>query len=532
MRRRFIYLGGLLAWLFSGFVFAATAPSTYSAYTGTDIKPVPPAPSLGPANSFIKDPTFGSRILRVTDPNTSSGDSFIPTEAGVHRTWNADSTAFKLTTSGNSSLWMEFNPSTFKVGDGSATPKPHPLSINANWEWSTVNPDVIYFLNGNQIASYNKATGVTKNLAGPPTGEPVVSYAVVVGADNWVCSAAGAGIQDSFQKIFCVNPSNTSQTVFIDAPNQTINGVAQSDPNWPTAASGQTLGIHSIDGGGGAGASWLEVDFHQQSWGANGDSVFNLATQKWSLLTNGDFYWSGHLCLGNGRLANAAGSQDGRDSRGFVSRDPSDLMNASKYTFFMQPQTTQNWNDEDHCSWFNAASNPSAPVLSSRVVEQASAPWLTWYGEIVAAATDGSNTVWRFAHNHSGPVSVPTGTNYYTEGFAQISNDGRWALFSSYWDGTLGASTGNQFEISTRIDTFIVELVPSSTNPPPPCDLNGDGSTNVNDVQLCVNQAIGISACIPHGQPGSGDINQDGVCNVIDVQRVANAAMGGACVSP
>ena len=63
---------------------------------------------------------------------------------------------------------------------------------------------------------------------------------------------------------------------------------------------------------------------------------------------------------------------------------------------------------------------------------------------------DGSNTVWRFAHNHN------TSSCYYGESFAQISNDGKWALFSSTWDGTLGADTA--FGCKTRIDTFIVEL--------------------------------------------------------------------------
>src|ERR1051326_926527 len=82
---------------FSSLLIAQTAPSTYSAYTGTDAKPIPTAPALGPANSVITDPTFGSRILRVTDANTRSGESFISTDAGFHRAWNANSTAVKLT---------------------------------------------------------------------------------------------------------------------------------------------------------------------------------------------------------------------------------------------------------------------------------------------------------------------------------------------------------------------------------------------------------------------------------------------------
>jgi hypothetical protein len=60
---------------------------------------------------------------------------------------------------------------------------------------------------------------------------------------------------------------------------------------------------------------------------------------------------------------------------------------------------------------------------------------------------------------------------------------------------------------------------------PSACDVNGDGTTNVADVQLEVNQAIGIAPC-------TADINHDGACNVVDVQRLVNAALGAACISP
>jgi hypothetical protein len=66
-------------------------------------------------------------------------------------------------------------------------------------------------------------------------------------------------------------------------------------------------------------------------------------------------------------------------------------------------------------------------------------------------------------------------------------------------------------------------------SPPPPagsaCDLNSDSATNVSDVQLCANQAIGVTTC------ATGDINHDSNCNVVDVQRVVNAALGGQCVT-
>src|SRR5215470_8165534 len=157
---------------------ADSAPSRYSAYTGTDTKAIPPAPALGPANSVINDPTFGSRILRVTDPNTNAGESFISTDSGFHRTWNANSTAIKLTGPHGDGYWLEFNPTTFSVGNGSSKPAIHSLPFGANWEWSTIDPDIIYFLNGNQIGKYNKSTGVTTNLGGPPNGDAVTYMAV------------------------------------------------------------------------------------------------------------------------------------------------------------------------------------------------------------------------------------------------------------------------------------------------------------------------------------------------------------------
>ena len=443
---------------------ADNAPSRYTAYTGNDAKPLPQTPALGPANSVISDPTFGSRILRVTDQNTQSGLSFISTDAGFFRAWNADSTAIKLSGPHGDGYWLEFNPSTFKVGDGSSRPAVHAVPFGATWEWSAVDPNIIYYLNGNQIAKYNKATGASTNLGGPSTGDPLGYMAVVIGADSWVCAAAGPGVQNTRYKIFCLNPVSTGTSKLIDVYSKTINGVPQGDPNWPTSASGQVIGIHDISGG--TGASWLEVTFHQQSWGANGGAVFDLATNTWSLITNADIYWGGHVSMGNGRYANASGSVDGRDSRGMVLRNPDNAMNSNDYRFIYQPPNTSNgWCDADHNSWLNSFTNANAPILISRYGGSSSCYQYAWTGEIDAAAVDGSNTVWRFAHNHNAGFSC-----YYGQSFAQISNDGKWALFSSYWDGTLGADTS--FGCSNRIDTFIVDLMsataPSSGPTPPP----------------------------------------------------------------
>lgn len=56
------------------------------------------------------------------------------------------------------------------------------------------------------------------------------------------------------------------------------------------------------------------------------------------------------------------------------------------------------------------------------------------------------------------------------------------------------------------------------------CDLNGDGTVNVIDVQLAINMDLGVTPC-------TANIDGADVCNVVVVQRVINAALGGTCVT-
>jgi len=467
-----------------------TAPSTYSAYTGTDSKPIPSAPLLGAVNTSINDPTFGSRILRVTDQNTLAGGSLISAEGGFFRTWNANSTAIKLQDAHGSAYWLEFNPATFKVGDGSSTPVLHQPPFDSRWIWSAVNADVIYaarYWSGqNGFTKYNKVDQTSTYLGAPSNGDRVPTEPVVVGMDKWVCAAAGLGQQNTYPEIFCLDPNNPSNTLLINVPAKTLNGVLSSDPNWPTTDTnpdpntntcdtGQTvIGIHSIDGS--AGNAWLGVSFHCDDFGRGGNAVFNLTTRTWSLLrdqdhSGGDVYWGGHNTIGDGKFVNGSGSISGRDSRGAVTRNPDGLNPVLRH--IMEPPALPNngscdpdvapnycWYDGEHSSWFNAATNPNAPVLFSRYSTQTRpSPLPAWSDEIIAAATDGSNTVWRFAHNHASPGE---GAQFYNQGFAQISPDGRWALLASYWDGTLGDSNPGDF-LPKRIDTFIVELSSTAT---------------------------------------------------------------------
>jgi hypothetical protein len=57
----------------------------------------------------------------------------------------------------------------------------------------------------------------------------------------------------------------------------------------------------------------------------------------------------------------------------------------------------------------------------------------------------------------------------------------------------------------------------------PTCYVNGNLAVSVSNVQLIVNQALGVA-------PAVDDLNGDGVVNVIDVQ-IINAALGLGCAA-
>ena len=66
-------------------------------------------------------------------------------------------------------------------------------------------------------------------------------------------------------------------------------------------------------------------------------------------------------------------------------------------------------------------------------------------------------TVWRFAHHRSDYNNIgPSDTDsfWYTPR-PNISTNGRWAIFTSNWEKTLGDDT---LELNKRQDVFLVKL--------------------------------------------------------------------------
>jgi len=71
----------------------------------------------------------------------------------------------------------------------------------------------------------------------------------------------------------------------------------------------------------------------------------------------------------------------------------------------------------------------------------------------------------------------------------------------------------------------LVSPCTAGTIRPNTCDINVSGGVNVADVQLIINEALGII-------PATHDLNRDSRVNVADVQLVINAALGLGCNLP
>jgi hypothetical protein len=90
----------------------------------------------------------------------------------------------------------------------------------------------------------------------------------------------------------------------------------------------------------------------------------------------------------------------------------------------------------------------------------------------------------------------------------------------------INANVGYQSGTNSNPRWSILPRGSGGGSPPPTvsrCDVNSDGSTNVLDIQLTINQALQPATCT------TGDVDRNGTCNVIDVQIVVNTTLGSAC---
>lgn len=180
---------------------------------------------------------------------------------------------------------------------------------------------------------------------------------------------------------------------------------------------------------------------------------------------------TGHQAFGYSHMIN---DPDNRDMAEVVVRP---LNNLSSVTELVNPLPNPQQFTDSHWSWNDSSSSDTMPVcgsfyMSNRAgdgtLSPTSNPLLAitapYDREIDCVATSGPSRVWRFAHNRgtgASNASANSGSNFFAIPIGNVSQDGRFYMFSSDWDWQLGSDAGSwgcPYSGQCRTDVFIVEL--------------------------------------------------------------------------
>jgi hypothetical protein len=184
-------------------------------------------------------------------------------------------------------------------------------------------------------------------------------------------------------------------------------------------------------------------------------------------------FCDGHTVMGYTHMINPAGAGS---NVSLLMRPLSDLQRSVQ---LLPPEITVPSSMDVHWSWNNADPADTTPVCGAYsrssfklqgngTANPATNPVLSvrqaWDREVVCVATSGPPKVWRFAHHHATGAcnaSAKDGSCFGSIAIGNVSQDGKFFLFGSDWDWSLGSDPHNPGCPTSgrcRTDAFVVEL--------------------------------------------------------------------------
>ena len=424
---------------------ALAPPPISGVITDREPRPLPALPAIQPGQ-VITDPTFGARILRVTGP-TSSGASFRTPDSGVQRAWNADSTRFVSEDTYGQQHVFWFEPEKFRVRRRSVvefrrrTPGGHEIVAfnGSDASWHDTDPDLLFGRYGNRIIkSYNVVTNTWATIVDLDT------LGLDLPEDSYT---GGVYVQNNHLLTVCGGAANDLNhwLVYIDLENGNTDCL-------------DTLGLTQFNDGKGFTVHGSVMDLSaryvlMQPASGSGDTTH---LYIWEPGTNHirqvSTAISGHFSVGHGVWV----TQDCK---------PGTAWDAAQWCFrdFQWPDEVTNIIEPvlepkemylaDHSCW-TSMHDLADPFISATYRHRADpCPWRAWDEEILRINCM-SGVVERHAHHRSSVITEAGGFDYWATPRANLSCDGKWAIFTSNW----GRSLGTDLENNARQDVFLVEL--------------------------------------------------------------------------
>ena len=454
---------------------ALQVPVKYRATTSRIVRPKPALPTLGAAGARFSDPTFGSSILRVTDGNTrpgSPGRSFTAPSAAHQLAWNATSDLFYVRSIDGEFIPYSFDARTMTASrlapsatdDGGLV-----VSSQVEPQFSFVSSNLLFgsrqdpVNNWPIIQQFDFTTFTYADILnlGAVTTISTGTYAGALSssaaAPEKLCVLFGGSSQDSHFKVAVFEATGAAPVVLDSLASTVTTGGVTSNTNIP-------LGIYLHH-------AWMEqsgryVILYTVNQQPVPYFVWDLST---GMISSVDRNAGGHDATGfRWQINQACCTTTTWDAAQWELRA---LSAPAGTTDVINPVLTpEEIYLADHTSWNNAQPGTLVPILSSlyRYYNGTynTTPWRAWDDEIVALQTDqlgSGGAVWRFAH-HRSDVSYdgdPSRALYFWYvPNAVISPNGRWAIFTSNWEKTLGLAVGTDSQPGGlyRCDVFLVAL--------------------------------------------------------------------------
>lgn len=406
-----------------------------------------------PVNAVFADPDFGSLMVRVTDENTNPkhAHTYFRNPISEVNSWNSDGRKFFLVAGGGNTFAFGFDPASMAIsplpdaeaGGGFAVP------LRTAPTFSFLDPDLMYGTESDApltIASYRFSTAAVTPLLDATTcgtrpalvkGPRVSSSDISTSADdNRIEINAGGG-----------QPGNRTLLIVYDK---------KLGCRWYNTQTGQIGGEWGPIGQAVVPENFLINGAHISGSGqyvkVNVAYVGYYVWDVTSLDVQPCYLHVGPDCGGYGSLGydtniNFAGASDEMNA---FRRPLGDLVNLTE---LVNPLLLPHlWGMEIHSTWSGGHVDADVPVCGSSYSPNGITEIKQPYdGEIFCVETDGvASTIWRFAHNRA----VWDPEYYWSEPFGNLSLDGHFFMFTSGWDGQVGATADGD----PRSDVWIVKL--------------------------------------------------------------------------
>jgi hypothetical protein len=465
---------------------AVLNPGPYDAIVDRVARPKPTTAAPPAAGGRFTDAVFGSRLLRVTDRNTRPAAWSVSyrSPSGSHQNaWSKSGNYFYVVSTDGAVVPFAFdrnamtasrlNPSA--SGDGGLV-----LQLGGEPEFSFFDDSLFGVYNGTganlrTIAAFDVTRGTYTPLLDLDTVVAGLTATYVGG----VSASAGAvekvaaffgGIQQGYHHYAIVfERRNPAARHVVDTLASTVDGAPTNIP--------LNFRLHHsfMDKSGQFVMLYPPLMDQQAPRSASPYYIWNLATNQFTELPLLAARVGGHDGIGYGYLTN----QDCCTRSTWDAAQWQIRSLATPFTIadLISPVLTpKEVTLADHQSWTHAEPGKLVPIISANYrFGVSTVPWRAWDEEIVAVQTDVAfaglgAAVWRFAHHRSNVANDddPSRISFWYTPRAIVSQDGRWAIFTSNWDKTLGTDARGEPGGMFRQDVFVVELKMLKSGPKPP----------------------------------------------------------------